>query len=208
MLARLANKTEVAEVYSLVMAFLTDSDNSKLGTSSALPEKEQGKGSNGSAGPTHDMWRKSVHSDKAPRVESSSSLPPGFHVDWTEKRPFESDSQRNTQRQSFMPELDRFITMKQEEAKMYRAHADEARREAERLKQYAMAKNEEIEEEYRSRITKLRLIEAEEIRKQKLEEFQALERAHHEYSSMKMRMEADIKDLLLKMEATRRNLAM
>ncbi|GKU88615.1 hypothetical protein SLEP1_g2857 [Rubroshorea leprosula] len=209
MLARLANKTDVAEVYSLIMAFLTESDTSKLGTSSALPEKELGKGNNGSAGPTHDMRRKSVHSDKAPpQLESSSSLPPGFHVDWTEKRPFESDLQRNTQRQSFMPELDRFITMKQEEAKMYQAHADEARREAERLKPYAMAKNEEIEEEYTSRITKLRLIEAEEIRNQKFEEFQALERAHREYFSMKMRMEADIKDLLLKMEATRRNFSM
>ncbi|GLU00293.1 hypothetical protein SLE2022_176710 [Rubroshorea leprosula] len=209
MLARLANKTDVAEVYSLIMAFLTESDTSKLGNSSALPEKEQGKGNNGSAGPTHDMWRKSVHSDKAPpQLESSSSLPPGFHVDWTEKRPFESDLLRNAEKQSFMPDLESFIKIKLEEAKMYQARADEARRAAEHLKQYATAKNEEIEGEYRSRITKLRLIEAEEMHKQKFEECQALERAHHEYFSMKMRMEADIKDLLLKMEATRRNLAM
>lgn len=44
------------------------------------------------------------------------------------------------------------------------------------------------------------------MRKQKVEELQALERAHREYLNMKMRMETDIKDLLLKMEATRRNL--
>ncbi|GLT62280.1 hypothetical protein SLA2020_349290 [Shorea laevis] len=209
MLARLANKTDVAEVYSLIMAFLTESDTSKLGNSSALPEKEKGKGNNGSAGPSHDMWRKSVHSDKAPpQLESSSSLPPGFHVDWPEKRPLESDLPRNAEKQSFMPELESFINIKQKEAQMYQAHADEARRAAEHLKQCAMAKNEEIEEEYRSRITKLRLIEAQEMQKEKFEEFQALERAHREYFSMKMRMEADIKDLLLKMEATRRNLTL
>ncbi|KAK9913065.1 hypothetical protein M0R45_036890 [Rubus argutus] len=58
------------------------------------------------------------------------------------------------------------------------------------------------------RITKLRFVEAEEMRKQKLEELQSLDRAHREYSNMKMRMEADIKDLLLKMEATKRNLSL
>ena len=91
---------------------------------------------------------------------------------------------------------------------MYQTRADDARREAEGLKQIAIAKNEKIEEEYTSRITKLRLVEAEEMRKQKFEEFQALDRAYMEYYGMKTRMEADIKDLLLKMEATRRNLAM
>ena len=90
---------------------------------------------------------------------------------------------------------------------MYQTRADDARREAEGLKRIAIAKNEKIEEEYMSRITKLHLVEAEEMRNQKFEEFQALHRAYMEYYSMKTRMEADIKDLLLKIEATRPNLA-
>ena len=43
------------------------------------------------------------------------------------------------------------------------------------------------------------------MHKQKYEEVQALDRAHREYYDMKMRMQADIKDLLLKMEATRQS---
>ena len=46
------------------------------------------------------------------------------------------------------------------------------------------------------------------MRSKKLKELQALDRAHREYSIMKMRMEADMKDLLLKMEATKRNLSL
>ena len=88
---------------------------------------------------------------------------------------------------------------------MFQARADEARRDAEGLKRIAIAKKEKSEEEYVSRIAKLRLAEAEETRKQKIEEVQALERAHREYSDMKLRMQADIKDLLLKMEATRQS---
>ena len=43
------------------------------------------------------------------------------------------------------------------------------------------------------------------MHKQKYEEVQALDRAHREYHDMKMRMQADIKDLLLRMEATRQS---
>lgn len=162
------------------------------------------------AGPCQDATRlKPVYSGKALQLESSSSLLPGFHVDRTaEKRPLESELERSGQKQPFLPELDSFVRIKQEEAKMYQTRADDARRDAESLKRIAITKNEKIEEEYKSRIKKLRLVEAEEMRKQKFEEFQALERAYRECYGMKTRMEADIKDLLLKMETTRRNLAM
>lgn len=164
------------------------------------------------AGPCQDATRlKPVYSDKALQLESASSLLPGFHVDRTglsEKRPLESELERSGQKQPFLPELDSFVRIKLEEAKMYQARADDARRDAESLKRIAITKDEKIEEEYKSRIKKLRLVEAEEMRKQKFEEFQALERAYRECYGMKTRMEADIKDLLLKMEATRRNLAM
>ncbi|KAK6285284.1 hypothetical protein POUND7_011463 [Theobroma cacao] len=212
MIVRLAKKSDLFEVYSQMMGFLTDSDSSKPSNTTVLSGKEQGKGINGIAGPSQDAtWLKSVYSDKAPQLESSSSLLPSFHVERTErpdKHRLESELQRSAQKQSFLPELESFVRIKQEEAKMYQTRADDARREAEGLKRIAMAKNEKIEEEYMSRITKLRLVEAEEMRKQKFDEFQALDRAYREYNGMKTRMEADIKDLLLKMEATRRNLAM
>ncbi|KAK8693353.1 hypothetical protein V6N13_070938 [Hibiscus sabdariffa] len=211
-LARLTNKSDFPEVFSKIMSFLTDSHSFKPGNATSLSGKEQGKGMNWIAGPSQDATRrKSVYSDKAPQLESSSSLLPSFHVDLTDqpdKCSLEPELQRSAQKQLFLPELESFIRIKQEEAKMYQTRADDARREAEGLKRIAIAKGEKIEEEYRSRVAKLRLAEAEATHKQKFEEFQSLERVYREYYSMKTRMEADIKDLLLKMEATGRNLGM
>lgn len=188
---------------------VADSESSKYASTLVFSEKEPVKGSNGIAGPSHDSaWLKSVYSDKARQLEGSTSILGSFHVDRSDKHPVELDVDRSSQKEPLFDELESIVRIKQAEAKMFQARADDARREAEGLKRIAVAKNEKIEEDYTSRITKLRLVEAEEMRKQKFEEFQALERAHREYFSMKMRMEADIKDLLLKMEATRRNLAM
>ncbi|KAG8646275.1 hypothetical protein MANES_10G140200v8 [Manihot esculenta] len=210
MLEKLPNKANLSEVYSNIMGFLTESDFSKFGNSSVFSEKEQGNGSiGGIAGPSQDpSWLKPVYSEKAPKLERSASFLPSFHTELNDKRPVESELERSAQKEPIFDELESIVRIKQAEAKMFQARADDARREAEGLKRIALAKNEKIEDEYRSRITKLRLVEAEEMRKQKYEEFKALERAHQEYFGMKMRMEADIKDLLLKMEATKRNLAM
>lgn len=104
-------------------------------------------------------------------------------------------------------ELDSIVKIKLAEAQLFQKRADDARREAEALQRIAIAKNEKVEEEYVSRIAKLRLSEVEERRRLKHEELQMLERSHREYFNMKTRMETDIKDLLLKMEATRRNLS-
>lgn len=186
---------------------IADSESSKF-SDTLFSEKERVKVSNGTAGPSHDnTWLKSVYSDKALQLESSSSLLPSFNIDRNDKRPLELELHKSSQKEPLFDELESIVRIKQAEAKMFQARADDARREAESLKLIAIAKNEKIEEEYTSRITKLRFVEAEEMRKQKFEEFQALERAHRDYFNMKMRMEADINDLLLKMEATKRNLA-
>ncbi|CAN1342382.1 Protein OBERON 4 [Linum perenne] len=200
MLAKMANKSNFRQVYSHIMGFLTDSDTSKFVSS------EQGKVTVAAsvAGPSQDgNWRKSVSIEKGPKLERTASLLPTFPPDLNDKRPIESSL-----KEPVFDELEGIVRIKQAEAQMFQTRADDARRDAEGLKRIAMAKNEKIEEEYASRIAKLRLAETEELRKQKLQEFQALERAHREYFGMKMRMEADIKDLLLKMEATKRNLAM
>ncbi|PRQ54738.1 putative chromatin regulator PHD family [Rosa chinensis] len=206
---RLANKSSLPEVYSYIMAFLEDTDSSKLGKTPILPGKDLGKGSSGIAGPSQEpAWLKSVYTEKARQLESAPSVLPSYNYEQHDKRIMESELQMSSQKEPVFDELESIVRIKQAEAKMFQTRADEARKEAEGLKRISLAKNEKIEEEYRNRITKLRFVEAEEMRKQKLEELQSLDRAHREYSNMKMRMEADIKDLLLKMEATKRNLSL
>ncbi|XP_050208944.1 protein OBERON 4 [Mercurialis annua] len=209
MLEKLTNKSKLPEVYSCIMGFLNESDSSKFSNTSSFLGKEQGNGSNvGTAGPSQDAsWLKSVYKEKAPQLERSNSLLPTFHTDLHDKRRVDPELERSAQKEPVFDELESIVRIKHAEAKMFQSRADDARRESEGLKRIALAKNEKIEEEYTSRITKLRLLESEEMRKQKFEEFQSLERAHQEYFSLKMRMESDIKDLLLKMEATKRNLA-
>ncbi|XP_023752460.1 protein OBERON 4 [Lactuca sativa] len=108
-------------------------------------------------------------------------------------------------REPVFDELDGIVRIKLAEAQMFQMRADDARREAEGLNRIAQAKSKKIDEEFASRVAKLHFSEAEEIRRQKFEELQALENAHQEYFNMKLRMEREIKDLLLKMEATKRN---
>ncbi|KAK8944044.1 Protein OBERON 4 [Platanthera guangdongensis] len=113
--------------------------------------------------------------------------------------------QISCERKPVVDELESVVGFKQAEAKMYQERADNARREAEGLKRIAAAKNGKIDDEYSCSVAKLQLQEAEERRRRKLDELQAIERAHREFIDLKTRMEGEIKDLLLKMEDTRRN---
>ncbi|TYK10420.1 protein OBERON 4 [Cucumis melo var. makuwa] len=207
MLSRLANKSNLPEVYTHIMSFISDADFSKLGKTRLPSGKDQSKSSNGISGSCQEApWLKSVYSEKVPQTERAANAHPSLNYERSDKRVMEPELQISSHREPLFDELDSIVRIKLAEAKMFQARADDARREAEGLKRIAIAKNKKIDEEYTSRIAKLRLIEAEDLRKQKVEELQALERAHREYSSLKVRMEADIKDLLLKMEATKRNL--
>ncbi|XP_059651868.1 protein OBERON 4 [Cornus florida] len=214
LLSRLTNKSDLHEVRFRIMGFLTGTDSFKSGNTPIVSGKElfiknHGEGNNGITGPSQEaLWLKSVYSEKASQLEKDAGLLTSFDHGLKDKRTVISDLQRSTQKEPIFDELESIVKIKHAEARMFQTRADDARREAEGLKRIAIAKNEKIDEEYTSRIRKLRLAEAEEMRKQKFEELQALERAHLEYFNMKRRMEADIKDLLLKMEATKRNLAM
>lgn len=187
---------------------IADGDSFKLSNMPLPSGKEQSKGSNGIAGPSQEpTWLKSVFPEKVPQLEIPASLLPSYSYDRNDKHIVDLELRTSAPKEPLFDELESIVRIKQAEAKMFQSRADDARREAEGLQRIAIAKNEKIEEEYASRIAKLRLVEAEQTRKQKYEELQALDRAHREYFSMKMRMEAEIKDLLLKMEATKRNLA-
>ncbi|KAI3964549.1 hypothetical protein MKW92_039346 [Papaver armeniacum] len=192
---------------------------SKLGNSSSFSAKESpvikpGEGSsNGGVGPVQEAkWLvASAGTEKvSPRVESAGKARPVLDWDHMVGNKHVEDRQKelltNVDKKYVVNDLESIVRIKKAEAKMFQERADDAKREAEGLKRIAIAKSEKIEEEYRSRITKLRLVDAEERRKQKLEELQVMEREHREYLSMKMRMETDIKDLLMKMESTTGNL--
>lgn len=184
-------------------------DSSKLTTTTNFSGKDQVKENNGVAGPSQEAaWLKSIYSEKPPLLERPANMLPSFDQN-NSRRPLVQELQISSVPKDFcFDELESIVKIKQAEAKMFQSRADDARREAEGLKRIALAKNEKIEEEYANRIAKLRLAETDEMRKQKIEELQALERAHMEYLNMKMRMESDIKDLLSKMEATKMSLAM
>ncbi|MQM21502.1 hypothetical protein Taro_054544 [Colocasia esculenta] len=68
------------------------------------------------------------------------------------------DRQRKKQQ---VEELESIVRLKQTEAEMFQFKANEARREAERLQNIALAKSEKAEQEYASRYLKARLDEAE-----------------------------------------------
>ncbi|XP_022896609.1 protein OBERON 4-like [Olea europaea var. sylvestris] len=209
MLSKLKNKAGLWEMQKQIMAFFSEADSLKPGNVSAdtrkdVPRKIQ-EGLNRISGSGQGAaWLKSIHSEKAPHLENSVSLLPFFDRNRNDKYKSSLDLQTDVRKESASEELEGIVRIKQAEAKMFQTRADDATREAEALKRIAIAKKEEIEEAYASRIMKLRLAEAEEMRKQKVEELQACERAYQEYFSTKMRMETDIKHLLLKMETTRR----
>ncbi|KAK4794260.1 hypothetical protein SAY86_012254 [Trapa natans] len=201
-LPRLGSKANLPEIYSCIMRFFTDSDSWKLGNT-ALSCPDPGRVGNVDVGAKPEMSRiKSVYSEKTTLIKhANSELPNPNNCD---KVATTTDLQRISEKPVF-DELDSIIRIKQAEVHMFQSRADDARREAEGLKRIAIAKSEKIEDEYTTHVAKLRLAESEERRKLKFEELQALEKAHLEYFNMKVRMEADIKDLLLKIESTKRN---
>ncbi|KAL3537452.1 hypothetical protein ACH5RR_000818 [Cinchona calisaya] len=211
MLSNLENKVTLQEVQKHIMGFLTDADSLKHSNTPIMSRKEltlkNDVMTNGIAGPSKEaQWLKSAGLDTS-QLDKSTHVFPSLKGS-RNKDTLKYDLQASTAKEHVFDELESIVRIKQAEAKMFQVRADDARKEAEALKRIAATKNERIEEEYTSRITKLRLADAEEMRKQKLEELQALERAFQDYFHMKMRMETEIKDLLLKMEATRRNLTL
>lgn len=213
LLGRLQTGVTVKEVYLQMIGFLNEGESkfaNAVVSSGKEPQALQKNKDDGSNGVTplgqEAAWLNSVSLKDHPKLESSGFTLPnneGTSIRGT----WDSDLPTATKKQAPVPdELESIVKIKLAEAQMFQTRADDARREADRLKRIAVSKNEKIDEEYKARISKLRLPEAEERRRQKLEELQILEKSHREYYNMKLRMEADIKNLLLKMEDTERNL--
>ncbi|KAL8496047.1 hypothetical protein ACS0TY_019959 [Phlomoides rotata] len=213
MLSKLASRADLHEVQCRIMSFFTEANperpiNISIESKKELPSPKNQEGCNGIAGSSQGAgWMKSVYPDKAGHLETPINSIHDFDGNRNDNYATNMDLPKIAQKEAMFDELDSIVRIKLAEAEMFREHAEHARKESEALKRIAVSKNERNEEEYASRIAKLRLVEAEDMRKQKVEELQGLERAYQEYFNMKMRMETDIKDLLLKMEATRRNLS-
>lgn len=216
LLVRLQSGANDVEVYNQIMKVLNESDSNfgnAVGPSSRelqfQPQvKKRDIGSSVAALAQEAIWSKPIPAKEISRVENVGiTLPATDGNSSAGGNLWKADSLLGAKKPDDVDELDSIIKIKQAEAQMFQKRANDARREAEGLKRIAIAKSEKIEEEYASRMAKLGLSEVEERRRQKLEELQMLERSHREYFNMKTRMEADIKDLLLKMEATRRNLS-
>uniref|UniRef100_A0A803KM81 Zinc finger PHD-type domain-containing protein n=1 Tax=Chenopodium quinoa TaxID=63459 RepID=A0A803KM81_CHEQI len=215
LIGRLQSGAKTVEICNQIMAFLNEGD-AKLanavgssGRDQVQPQPLENKRVNVQDGATvrsHEpIWSKSTSAKEFSQMENIGNTLPSIEGrsvgggSWSTEMLMGMSSKTGD-------ELD-IVKLKLAEAQLFQKRADAARAEAEGLQRIAIAKNEKAEEEYTSRIAKLRLSEVEERRRLKHEELQMLERSHREYFHMKTRMETDIKDLLIKMEATRRNLS-
>ncbi|GER45373.1 hypothetical protein STAS_22306 [Striga asiatica] len=212
MLSKLANRSDLLDVQNRIVNFFNETKFDRPANITSIESHKElstrnQEAINGITRPDLGAsgWLKPVYPDKPPHFESSFKLVPELDISRNDKYATNLDLSRTSQKEPIFDELESIVRIKHAEAKMFRTRAEDARKESEALKRIVVTKSERIEEEYTSRITKLRLAEAEEMQKQKLEELQAHEQAYQEYVNMKMRMETDIKDLLLKMEATRSN---
>ncbi|KAL6867391.1 hypothetical protein ACP4OV_015415 [Aristida adscensionis] len=209
MLIQLENKDCCPDVVKCVIAFFSD-DDANLGIFPSVPLKGIPCGITEGIDGIPSSSRKPTWTPFAleglPVLEKATVLStagsPSVHIKSGEAEFQATDNKPVTD------ELDSLVRLKQAEAKMYQERANDARNEADNLKHIVMVKKARIEEEFANQIEKLRTNELQQRRKQKIEELQVIERTHHEYLSIKLRMETSIRELLLKMEAVKNNLSL
>ncbi|KAI0493103.1 hypothetical protein KFK09_027379 [Dendrobium nobile] len=209
MLVKLEDKKKHSEVIKNIMSFLSESESTINNSPLYSPSEPSGNNDqrgNAVAFPIEETaWLTPLPSSQVSRILHKSASPTVDDDQMCRQRKDSSILQMSFEKKPVVDELESVVEYKQAEANLYQERADNARREADGLKRIAAAKTGKIDDEYSTKMARLQLQEAEEKRRQKLEELQAMERAHHDFINLKARMEAEIKDLLLKMEDTRRN---
>ncbi|XP_010413136.1 PREDICTED: protein OBERON 4-like isoform X3 [Camelina sativa] len=213
MLASLKSKSiGLPEACNRILGFISDCDSFTPGKTSVPFSYEQPKPRHERGSPSKDTaWLRSVCSDKPHhQLKRSASVADVFHRETqAEICGVEIGLKRGLPKEPpHFEELESIVRMKQAEAEMFQGRADDARREAEGLKRIAIAKKDKIEEEYKRRIGKLSMEDAEERRRWRHEELEAIERGQREFYEMKMRMEEEMSGLLTKMEVTKQSLAL
>lgn len=190
---------------------IADCDSTTPGETCAPLRYEQPKPRHERGSPSQDTaWLRSVCSDKPHhQLKRSASIVDVFHREkQAEICGVEAGLKRGSQKEPRFEELESIVRLKQAEAEMFQGRADDARREAEGLKRIAIAKRDKVEEEYKRRMGKLSMEEAEERRRRRHEELEAMERGQREFYEMKVRMEEEMRGLLTKMEVTKQSLAL
>ncbi|KAH7404143.1 hypothetical protein KP509_15G012200 [Ceratopteris richardii] len=92
------------------------------------------------------------------------------------------------------------VRIKQAEAKMFQLRADEALKDAQGLQNIISVRKEKIEDDYSCKYANLRINEAEEKHQKRSEELKVHENAQRCFQSTKIMMQAQIKELMLKMD--------
>uniref|UniRef100_A0A0D9VRA7 Protein OBERON 4 n=1 Tax=Leersia perrieri TaxID=77586 RepID=A0A0D9VRA7_9ORYZ len=207
MIIKLENRAYHPEVVKYIMAFFSD-DDSNIGSDTSAPlkgipcnitERIDGIASSSRKSP----WVPSVTLEGVPFLEKQAVISTTGSPSTLRK--FGGTDLQPVDNKPTVDELDGLIRLKQAEANMYQQRANDARKEAETLKHITKAKYAQIEEHYATQITEINMNELQEQRKRKIEELQVIQRKHYQYLSMKTRMEGSIRELLLKMEATKQN---
>ncbi|KAL5217627.1 hypothetical protein ABZP36_018311 [Zizania latifolia] len=206
MIIKLENRAYYPEVMKYVMAFFSD-DDSIVGSGASVPPLKGipcsiAEGTDGIPSSSRKApWQPSVTLEGVPFLEKQGVL----STTPSTLRKFGGAEFQSVDSKSSVDELDGLIRLKQAEANMYQQRANDALKEAENLKHITMVKYARIEEHYAAQIAELYINELQEQRKLKMEELQVIERTHHQFVSMKTRMEGIIQELLLKMESTKQN---
>ncbi|XP_048572017.1 protein OBERON 4-like [Triticum urartu] len=209
MLIKLENRGYYSEVIKYVIAFFSD-DNPNMGSGPLVPLKgipcSIAEGINGIPSSSRTAtWLPSVTLEGVPFLQKAGVVSTAGSQSMSRK--IAETGFQAVNNKPVSDELDGLVRLKQAEANMYQERANEARKEAESLKNIVMVKYARIEEHYATQMSELHINELQERRKQNIEELQVIERSYHQFLSMKTRMKDNIRELLLKMEATKQNLS-
>lgn len=209
MLQKIENKVDATEVCRSMLRFLNEGnaelDGARTGTSKQPALLKQNEASDRSADSAREAMFQMTAGNKVPDLNRARTTLLTYDRELEEKRTEAAELQYARARgKAEIEDLESIVRIKQAESKMFQARADEARQDASGLQCIVSAKREKIEGDYTCKYAKLRLHEAEERQRKQFQELQAFERSQRDYQRMKIRMEADIKDLLRKMEMTKR----
>ncbi|KAG8074069.1 hypothetical protein GUJ93_ZPchr0006g46387 [Zizania palustris] len=185
----LTKRAYYPEVVKYVMAFFSD-DDSNVGSGTSVPLKgipcSVAEGTDGIPSSSRKAtWQPSVTLEGVPFLEKQGVL----STTPSTLRKFGGAEFQSVDSKSSVDELDGLIRLKQAESNMYQQRANDALKEAENLKHITMVKYARIEEHYAAQIAELHINELQEQRRLKMEELQVIERTHHQFVSMKTRME-------------------
>lgn len=210
MLQKLENKVGAAEVCRSMLRFFQEG-NAELDGACGPNKKSSSSKANDAPGHMADLARESIpktSSSAAVDLDNARAVLQNFDRNLEEKRTEAAELQYDRARKrAEIEDIESVVRIKQAEATMFQVRADEARQEAGGLQRIISVKREKIDEDYECKYAKLRLNEAEERHQKRFEELQALENTQQDFQKMKIRMEAEIKELMLKMEIAKRQFA-